>query len=326
MRRRDLLAIVPGGLALSRTAFAQRSGVPVIGFLALSEETVRPVLLPAFHKGLGEAGFVEGRNVAVDYAFADGLYDRLPALAGEFVRRKVDVIVPAGGTVAALVTRAATREIPIVGLAGDDPVRIGLADSINRPGGNFTGVVQLVVDAGGKRLELMRELLPDSRVIGFLNNPSRPYAAIRNEEMRVAAKALGLDVTVLDADDDDALRQAMADARAKAGALVIAGDPYFLARQRLIAALAEQHALPTMYFFRDFVVSGGLISYGSNLANAFYQVGVYVGRILRGAKPADLPMVQQSDKLELVLNLRAARSIGLTVPNTILLQADEIIE
>lgn len=326
MRRRDLLALIGGAPALPRALAAQSRGLPVIGFLALSDATVRPVLLPAFHRGLGEVGFVEGRNVSLYHVSAEGSYERLPGLATELVRRRVDVIVAAGGTVAALTARAATREIPIVGLAGDDPVRLGLAASIGRPGGNFTGVVQLVVASVGKRLEVMHELIPDAKVIAFLNNPSRPNAALQTREIQVAARALGLGLAVVEAADDETLGTAMATARARAGGLVIAGDPYFLARQGLIVALAAQHGLPTMYFFKDFVLSGGLISYGSSLANAFHQVGVYVGRILGGAKPAELPMAQQSDKLELVINLTVAKALGLAVPDSILVQADEVIE
>lgn len=327
MRRRDLLAFGSAASLLPRVALAQPGRRLTVGYLGLaSEATQRPLLLPAFHKGLGEAGFAEGRNVAMRYLWADGLYDRLAPLAAELVREKVDVIAAAGGTITALVARAATRDIPIVGLAGDDPVRLGLAASIGRPGGNFTGVVQLVVASGGKRLELLRELVPDAKVFAFLNNPGRPNAVVQTREMEAAARTLGVTLVIVEADDDADLRTAIATAREKAGGLVIAGDPYYLARQTLITALAQEYALPTMYFFKDFVLSGGLVSYGSDLANAFRQVGFYTGRILGGAKAAELPMLQQSDKLELVINVKVARSIGLKVPDSILVQADEVIE
>jgi putative ABC transport system substrate-binding protein len=205
-------------------------------------------------------------------------------------------------------------------------VWLGFAASLSRPGGNVTGVVQLVIASGAKRLELLRELVPDAKVIAFLNNPARPNASRQTQDMQATADALGVRLAEIEADTDDDLPESIAAARTQASALVVAGDAYFLARQYRIVALAGQHALPTMYFFREFVTAGGLISYGSNLANAYHQVGVYAGKVLKGARPADLPMIQQSDQLELVLNMRTARALGLQVPATLLAQADEVIE
>ncbi|KAB1072958.1 ABC transporter substrate-binding protein [Methylobacterium planeticum] len=327
MKRRHLVAAMAGALLAPRTGRAQQGRWPVVGFLSISSpEAVRPSLLPAFQRGLAEAGYVEGRNVAIRYVWAEGSYERLPTLAGELVQQKVDVIVAAGGTIAALTSRAATSDIPIVGLAGDDPVRLGLATSIGRPGGNFTGVVQLVVASVGKRAELLHELVPDMKVVAFLDNRLRTNAPQQVSEMQEASRALGLDLVVIDASDDEGLRSALPVARAKAGGLVLAGDPFFFARRTLITSLVQQHALPTIYFFKEFVLSGGLISYGSNLASAFRQIGVYAGRILAGAKASELPLVQQTDKLELVINLKAARALGLTVPTSILIQAEDVFD
>jgi len=327
MRRRHLLTAIAGALLAPRTSHTQEGRRPVVGFLSISSAgAVGSSLLPAFHRGLAEAGYTEGRNVTIHYVWAEGSYERLTALAGELVRRKVNVIVAAGGTIAALVSRAATSDIPIVGLAGDDPVRLGLSTSIARPSANFTGVVQLVVASVGKRLEVLHDLIPDMKVVAFLDNPRRTNAAQQVAEMRAASQALGLDIIVVEASDDEGLRSVLPAARAQAGGLVVAGDPFFFARKTLITTLAERHALPTIYFFKEFVQAGGLISFGSNLTDAFRQIGVYVGRILGGATPFDLPMVQQTDKLELAVNLKAAKALGLTVPALILAQADEIID
>ena len=327
MRRREIFALFGGIVASTTAAWAQPKRTPVIGFLAAaSSGTLGPILLPAFRRGLEELGFIEGQNVVVEYAWADGLYDRLPPLAAELVRRRVDIIVAAGGSIAALIAKAATTSIPIIALAGDDPVRLGLAASINRPGGNVTGVVQLVVASEGKRLELLRELVPDAKVVAFLNNPGRPNSQRQTQEMQATAEALGVGLLVLHAADDDDLAPALAAARAEAAAVVVGADAYFFARHERIVALAERHALPAMYFFREFVVAGGLVSYGSSLADAYRQVGVYSGKILKGADPAELPMSQQSEKLELVINARTAKALGIAVPPTFLARADEVIE
>ena len=326
MRRREVIAGI-GAAAWPLAARAQQPPVRVIGFLgAVSAATLALVHLPAFRRGLEEAGYVEGRNVSVEYLWADGFYDRLPALATELVRRRVDVIVAAGGTITAMAAKAATTTIPTIILAGDDPVRLGLVASINRPGGNITGVAQLVVASEGKRLELLRELAPQANLVAFLTNPNRPNSPEQREAMQKAASTLRLGLLVLEADDDDELPRAFAAAQREAGALVVGADPYFFARHERIVALADHHSLPAMYFFREFVLAGGLASYGSSLAHAYHQVGVYTGKVLKGADPAELPVVQQSDKLELVINLKTAKALGLTIAPTFVARADEVIE
>jgi putative tryptophan/tyrosine transport system substrate-binding protein len=328
MRRRDFIAGLGGAAVASPlVARAQQARLPVIGFLGIASATVmRPALLPAFHRGLREAGYVEGHNVTIEYFWAEGSYDRLPALAAEAVRRPVDVIVAAGGSIAALVAKRATSTIPVIILAGDDPVRLGLVASINRPGGNVTGVAQLVVASEGKRLELLRELVPTAKRVAMLANPRRENSERQMHELQAGARTLGLTLHVVEAAADDDLVPALAAARSQADAVIVAADPYFFARHDRIVGLAASHALPTMYFFREFVVAGGLISYGSNLAAAFREIGGYAGKVLRGENPREMPMVQQSDKLELVINLNTAKTLGLEIPPTLLARADEVIE
>ena len=329
MRRRAVIAgVVGAAVAWPLLARAQRPRMPVIGFLgATTEEVQKAALLPAFRRGLEEAGFVEGRNAAVDYLWAEGRYERLPGLAARLVERRVDVMVAAGGTAAAFAAKAATATIPTVVLSGDDPVPHGLAAAINRPGGNITGVVQLVQASEGKRFELLRELVPRADSVAVLINPANPNAERQEQNIEAAAGAAGLRLLRVFASDDPSLDKAMTEAASVSGkALVVAGDPYFLMRNERIVALAAQHSLPAMYFFREFTVAGGLASYGSNLANAYYQLGLYAGRILKGAKPAEMPMTQQTDKLELVINLKTAKALGLMIPPPLLARADEVIE
>jgi putative ABC transport system substrate-binding protein len=301
----------------------------VIGFVSVGSAAVHgQLLVPAFQRGLRESGYVEGENVTVDYSWAQGSYERLASLMAETVRRRVDVIVAAGGTVAALAARSATSSIPVIMLAGDDPVRLGLAASINRPGGNLTGVAQLVAASESKRLELLYELLPGNKDVALLlnSNSARTNAGRQAEEMRRAADALGLRLHVAEARADDELPRAFAAARSAANALIVGADAYFFARHDRIVQLAAHYSLPAMYFFREFVDAGGLISYGSNLADAYREIGVYAGKVLRGARPADTPIVQQSDRLELVINLKTAKTLGLSIPPTLLARADEVIE
>ena len=328
MERREFVGGLGAAAAMWSGGRAQaQARQPVIGFFGpQTSKTLAPALLPAFHDGLAEQGYIEGRNVSFEYLWSDGSYERLPSLAAELVRRNVDLIVAAGGGIAAQIAKSATTKIPIIILAGEDPVRVGLVSSINRPGGNITGVVQLVVASEAKRLELMHELVPEAKVVAFLTNPARPNLAAQVSAMQTAAEVLGVRLTVVEADDDDDLPHAVAAARSAAGALVVGADPYFFVRHEQIVSLVRAHALPTMYFFREFVSAGGLVSYGSNLVNAYRQIGVYAGKVLKGGNPAEMPMVQQSDKLELVLNTGTARTLGLTIPPTLLARADEVIE
>ena len=327
MRRRQFIRGLGAAAAISSRGVHAQARQPVIGFFSVhSSTTAAPTVLPAFHRGLAEAGYVEGRNVSVEYLWADGTYERLPALVAELVRRRVDVIVAAGGIIAAQTAKAGTTSIPIIALAGDDPVRLGLVSSINRPGGNVTGVAQLVSASERKRLEFTHELVPHATAIAYLTNPSRTNSGRQVAAMQTTATELGVTLALFEAVDDDDLRRAVAAARGAAGALIVAGDPYFFVRHEQIVALAERHALPAMYFFREFVAAGGLSSYGPNLADAYYQIGVYAGKVLKGGDPGNMPMVQQSDKLELVLNARTARALGLTIPPILLARAEEVIE
>jgi putative ABC transport system substrate-binding protein len=315
---------IPSG---SGATSGQSRGKPTIGYLGmLSPATTGESLFQEFHNGLRASGFVENDNVAIEYLWADGVYERLPVLAASFVEKRVDVIVAMGGTVAAVTAKAATSTIPIVVLSGDDPVRLGLVKSLNRPGGNITGVVQLVVASEGKRLEILHELAPAAAAVTFLANPARPHAAKQILDIQSAAEQLGIALRVAKAQEDGELDAAFAAARSASAAILIAADPFFFARRNRIVGLAAQHALPAMYFFREFVTAGGLASYGSNLGAAYFEVGVYAGRILKGSKPAELPMVQQSDKLELAINLLTARKLGIAVPPALLVIADEVIE
>ena len=326
MRRREFIGIIGAMAAGPSPARAQRR-LPVVGFVSIASPTVHgAVLVPAFHRGLAEAGYVQGQNVEVAYFWADGSYQILSELMAEAVRRGVDVIVAAGGTAAAIAAKAATSTIPVVILAGDDPVILGLVASINRPGGNVTGVAQLVTASENKRLELLHELIPKAQTIALLFNPTRANSHRQAEELRRAAETLRLSLFVVEAAADDALPSAIAAARQGADALIVAADPYFFVRHDQIVRLAADHSLPAMYFFREFVIAGGLISYGSNLADAHREIGVYAGKVLGGGNPAVMPVVQQSDKLELVINLKTARALGVDVLPTLLARTDEVLE
>jgi putative ABC transport system substrate-binding protein len=297
----------------------------VIGFL--SSITLYPPTLDAFRQGLADEGFVEGKNVAIEYRWAEGRYERLPTLASELVARRVDVIFSGGGTVTARAAKLATNTIPIVFVLGGDPVAAGFVTSLGRPGGNLTGVAQLVSEAGAKRVELMHDLLPEVRTFGLLENPSLPATERQTRMTEAAAAALGIKVVVVGASDEASLATAFATlARAKIRGLIALPDPFFFMARNEIVRLAAAAALPTMYFFRDFVTAGGLMSYGTRLDEANRQAGVYIGRILKGARPADLPIIQQSEKIELLINLKAAKALPLTIPQSLLLRADEVIE
>jgi putative tryptophan/tyrosine transport system substrate-binding protein len=327
VRRREFISLLVGGAAAwSLAARAQQPAVPVIGVLrAQSSEGIERTLAP-FRQGLTETGFVEGRNVALDIRTADNDYSRLPELAADLVRRRVAVIYASGGSVSALAAKAATASIPIVFGMGDDPVRSGVVASLNRPGGNVTGSAFLSTELGPKRLGLIRELVPAAARYAALVNPDNPATDSIVANLRAAAAALGKPIEVFTARNAREIDLAFADiVRSGADALVVGGSSLFPNRRVQIATLAAHHRLPAIYYDRETVEVGGLMSYGANIQESNRQAGIYVGRILKGEKPADLPVIQ-SVKFEFVLNLQTARTLGLTVPTTLLAQADEVIE
>jgi putative ABC transport system substrate-binding protein len=308
-------------------ARAQQGTSPVIGWLGARSPAESASVVAAFHKGLNETGYVEGKNVAIEYRWAQLQYDRLPALAADLVARRVAVIAATGGGISPLAAKAATTTIPIVFVAGDlDPVESGLVASLNRPGGNITGVTLMLTVLGAKRLQMLRELLPTAAVIGVLVNPSNPGSESETKDLQQAAQALGIRLEVLRASADRDLDAAFARlVERRAAALLIGNDSFFISRRDQLVALAARHALPTMYFVREFAAVGGLMSYGTSNADAYHLVGAYVGRILKGASPAELP-VQNPTKFQLVINLKTARALGLDVPPKLLALADEVIE
>ena len=325
--RRELLAALAGAAAWPLAARAQQQGTPIIGILSsgsLESDTPR---LTAFRQGLNQTGYVEGRNVAIEYRGMQGHYDLLPAFVADFVRRPVAVIFAAGTTPGALAAKAATATIPIVFSTGVDPIDSGLVASLNRPGGNITGIFNLVAPLASKRLELLHELMPSVAVVALLVNPSNsPYTEYETNEVRNAAGSLGLQLHILNASTIGEIDTAFATfARVRDGALLISGESFFVSRREQLVALAARLAVPTMYPLSEFATAGGLISYGFSVPDTYRQIGVYTGRILKGEKPADLP-VQQATKIELIINLKTARSLGLDVPPTLLARADEVIE
>src|SRR5262245_48272929 len=321
-----MTAIATRLLAAPFVAEAQQKATPVIGVLNTGAPgpSSEP-FLAAFRQGLSEAGYVEGQNVVIEYRWAEGHYDRLPALAADLVGRKVDLIM-AGSPPAALAAKSATSTIPIVFRGGADPVGDGLVASLARPGGNLTGVSTGQDDLTAKRLELLSELVPRAGVIALLVNPNSNRAERVIRDVQEAARTKGLQLHVLKARSESEIDTAFASlVRLHAGALVVAGDPFLSGRREQIVALASRRAVPSIYAWREFAASGGLISYGGSLTSAFRLVGAYVGKVLKGAKPADLP-VQQPTTLELVINLKTAKTLGLTVPQSVLMRADEVIE
>jgi putative ABC transport system substrate-binding protein len=326
MRRREFLAGV--GVAAASwplAARAQQPAMPVVGVLNATTSAGYERELVAFRQGLSDGGYVEGRNVAIEYRWAEDQNDRLPALVSDLVRRQVTVIA-AGGGPSARAAKAATTKIPIVFHVGVDPVQAGLVASLNQPGGNLTGVTVLAVELGPKTLELLHELVPAATVIVFLVNPTNPNAEILSRDAQAAARTLGLQVHILHASaerDFDAVFANLVQLRA--GVLVIGGDAFFTSRMEQLAALALRNAVPTVFQYREFAAAGGLMSYGGNFTESYRQAGLYIGRILRGEKPADLP-VQQITKVELIINLKTAKRLGITVPLALLTRADEVIE
>jgi putative tryptophan/tyrosine transport system substrate-binding protein len=323
MRRRELLALLATGMLGARAGRAQQKAMPTIGYLGSGPP--EPDRVAAFRRGLSETGYVEGENVAAEYLWAQGQYDRLPALVANLVHRQVAVIV-AAGVPTALAAKAATTTIPIVFTLGVDPVQIGLVASLNRPGGNITGVV-LLAELAAKRLDVLHELLPTTPAVALLVNPTNPAnAEMQERSLREAARSLGLQLHVLPASNASEIDQAFGKlVELRVGGLLVSGEPFLTNRRAQIVALAARHAVPAIYAWREFATVGGLMSYGTDLADASRLAGVYTGKILKGAEPADLP-VQQAVKVELVINLETAKTLGLTVPLTLLGRADEVIE
>ena len=326
MRRRDFLGVI-GGVAVVLPLAAraqQQANMPVIGFLHSGSQAPYAQLVSAFRKGLSETGFDEGRNVVIEYRWADGNYDRLPGLVDELIGRHIAVLYTSGGSVSALASKDATRGIPLVFLMGSDPVKAGLVSSLSHPGGNATGVTLVTSDLEAKRLELLRQLLPSVTTIAVLINPNNPNAEDVTAYLQSAARALGLETRFLQAASAAQLDGVLLN-QPKANAMLVVNDPFFVSqREKIIAAMAR-NSLPAIYQSREFPASGGLVSYGSNLADMYRKSGTYVGQVLKGVKPADLP-VQQPTVFEFVINLKTAKALGLQLPTTLLAAADEVIE
>jgi putative tryptophan/tyrosine transport system substrate-binding protein len=323
--RRDFIAGLGGAVAWPLVARAQQPAAPRIGFLSSGSPETDGFRTAPFRAGLNETGYVEGRNVAIEFRWAAGRYDRLPALAAELVRHPVALIV-AGGTPTAVAAKAATTTIPIVFTTGSDPVKLGLVASFNRPGGNATGASVFVNVIGSKSLEWLHQLVPKAVGIGILVNPSNPNTESETREAQEAARSLGLRLHILHASAEREIDAGFAAVvNAQAGALIVQSDPFFNNRSNQIVALAAQHAMPAIYAWPEIAAAGGLMSYGTSNTDAYHQVGVYTGRILKGEKPADLPVVRPT-KIGLTINLKTAKALGLTIPETLLATADEVIQ
>jgi len=325
--RREFLAGLGGGAAMwPLAARAQHPAMPVIGFLNSRAAAEAAYLVAAFRQGLSEAGYSEGHDFSIEYRWADGQYDRLPALAAELVQDHVAIIAATGGAASGLAAKAATTAVPIVFTVGDDPVATGLVTSLNRPGGNVTGVGVLSNQLGAKRLELLHELAGNIRAIAFLVNPSDSSSEMQLKDASDAAHALGMKLQVLKASSPAEIDAAFASlVDEPADALLLGVDPFYTSRREQLVALATRHALPTLYYYREFVAAGGLMSYAPSLIDGYRQTGVYCGRIFKGEKPGDLP-VMLSTKFEFVINLKTAKTLGLTIPPPLLAAADEVIE
>jgi putative ABC transport system substrate-binding protein len=325
MRRREFIAVISGAVTWPLVAHAQQP-MPVIGFLNAASPGPLRQQVAAFLGGLKESGYVEGQNVAVEYRWAEGQYDRLPALVADLVRQQVTVIVSGGGAPAVLAAKAATTTIPIVFSLGADPIGLGLVASLNRPGGNITGVYQFTSGLEAKRLGLLHEMVPKATSVAVLINSNFADAENQLRDVQEAAARLGVQLVVLRANTESDFDAAFSTlVHQRAGALLVCGSPFFNIRREQLVVLAARHAVPAIFEWRDFAAAGGLMSYGTSLADAYHQVGVYAGQILRGTKPGDLPVVQ-STKFELVINLSTAKALGIEVPPTLSARADEIIE
>jgi len=325
IKRREFITLVGGAAAWPLVARAQQPAMPVVGFLNSGTAAAYAPFAAAFRQGLSEAGYVEGRNVAIEYRWAEGHYERLTALADDLIRRQVTVIA-ATSTPAALAAKAATSTIPIVFTAGVDPIAAGLIGSLNRPSGNLTGVNVYLSALWGKRLELLHELVPNAAVIGMLVNPNFPDAESQAKDVKEAARIIGQQVHIVNASSESDIDSAFASlVRLRVDALLVASDAFFLSHRDQIVALAARHALPTIYSVREFVFAGGLMIYAPDLRDGYRQASIYVGRILKGAKPSDLPVVQPT-KFDFVINLKTAKALGLEIPPKLLALADEVIE
>ena len=324
MKRREFITLLGGAAAWPLAARAQQPAMPVIGYLHSASPEPYSSMMAAFRHGLAEAGYVDGQNVTIDYRWAEGQFDHLPALAAELVAHRPAVLVAGGGDVSAVAAKAATTTVPIVFTIGADPVKSGLVASLNRPSGNLTGVTFFTIALGPKRLEMLRELQPKAGKIAVLVNPKslNPDA----KEMQEAARALGQSVHVLDATSEEELDTAFRSvAQERDDALIVVSNPLFTSRREQIVAIANYQRIPAIYPLREYVASGGLVSYGASIKDAYHQSGVYAGRLLKGAKPGDLPVMQPT-KFELVINLKTAKAPGIDVPATLLARADEVIE
>jgi putative tryptophan/tyrosine transport system substrate-binding protein len=326
VKRRELISLLCGVVAWPRALRAQQKAMPVIGFLSGVAPGPYAPFVAAFRQGLRETGYVERQSLAIEYRWAEGSYDRLPGMAADLVGRKVDVIATSGGTAAALAAKSATSTIPIVFAGGGDPIERGLVTSLARPGGNVTGVTILGIELLAKRLELLSELVPQARVIALLVNPSSANTERMLQDAQEAAREKGVQLPILKAATENEIGAAFATlVQLQASGLVIPNDAFFNSQRDQFVALASRHAVPAIYGFREFVASGGLMSYGASITSVYRQVGIYAGRILKGEKPSDLP-VQQPTTFELVINLKTAKALGLTVPQALAARIDEVIE
>jgi putative tryptophan/tyrosine transport system substrate-binding protein len=327
MGRRKVLGLLGGAAtAWPLAARAQQPTMPVIGFMHAASADRFPHLVAAFRKGLKEVGYVEGQNVAIEFRWAEGQYDRLPRFAADLVARQVSVLAATGGDRSGLAAKAATATTPILFEIGGDPVQLGLVASLNRPGGNVTGTTLLSRDLAPKRLELLHELVPKASDIALLVNPTSPDADAQSRDLQTAASAVGMQVRVFPASNDSDIDTAFAAMLGQgANALVVQADPFFTNRRDRLVTLANRHAIPAIYPFREFATVGGLITYGADIAEAFREIGVYTGRILNGQRPADLPVLQPT-KFDLVINLRTAKALGITVPLTLQVAANDVVE